>query len=600
VKTLPGVPLAASVPFADEPSVPWLIATLDVAIPVVENAICVKLAERGAAAANDPDLARLDEIRKVVDRLRDLHDGKEEGGIRGLLSSATGTVGALAGTHARTLRGHIDELRAMVAARGLTPKAVKDLAAFEALFIKLPLPAIAKKFAEDETFARMRVAGPNAVLIQRVTSVPANFPITDVEYLHGMRLGPGDDSIAQAIADRRLYLLDYAGLATMVPGTVNGHQKYLDLPLALFAVPPKGRSLQVVAIRLGQEAATAPLHLRPAPGAEDWAWEMAKFQVQVADGNYHEIFAHLARTHLVVEAAAVAMHRALSPEHPLFLLLVPHVEGTVFINNEAAGGLIAAGGPIEQLFAGTIDTIQLAAVQDRLGFDFTAQMLPTELAGRGVDDVAGLPDYPYRDDGLLVWHAIERWVRAYVGVYYSGDEDVIGDTELAAFCAELRGQGRLRGFPVIQSIDTLVSALTMIIFTGSAQHAAVNFPQQTDMTWVPNVTGSAWAPGADSPGPKDESTWFAMMPTVDLALLQLNTLWVLGGVHFRKLGDYLSPDFPYHAWFLDPKVTRDGGPLEAFRNDLRAVEAQVEKNNAGRTVPYTFLLPSLIPQSINI
>jgi arachidonate 15-lipoxygenase len=604
VETLPGVPLAAKVPFADEPSIPWLLAAVKVALPVAENAIAVKRAEDGTAAAAAAHTETVERIRASRAALADHHDGPSEGSsaLGDLVSAAMGGIGSFLGTHASTLNSHVDDLKAILDANRLGPKAAADLAAFEQLFQKLPLPEVAETFGLDSTFARMRVAGPNAGLLQGIKALPSNFPLSDEQYRAAMRYGDGDkDSLAQAGAEKRLYIVDYAALSSMVPGTSGGRQKYLWCPLALFAVPVGGRSLQPVAIQGGQDPAAHRMFLRPpSDDKRDWGWEMSKFIVQVADGNYHELFAHLARTHLVVEAFAVANHRALAPSHPLHLLLLAHTQGTLFINNSAAGGLIASGGPIEQIFAGTIETIQLAAAHDRLAFDFSARMLPRDLESRGVMNLDGLPDYPYRDDALLVWGALRRWVEAYVRTYYSDDGDVVGDTELAAFCAEVRGAGKVKGFPVIEKIDTLVDALTMILFTGSAQHAAVNFPQQTDMTWVPNVTGSAWAPGPDQGGAQTEAGWFAMMPSVDLALEQLNTLWVLGGVHFRKLGDYLEPSFPYHAWFLDPKITRDGGPLEAFRNDLREVQAQIEKNNAAREVPYPFLQPGLIPESINI
>lgn len=598
VATLPGVPLAAKVPFADKPNVPWLLTAAEVALAVVENGLAVKLAAGGETTDAH---ARLADIREKVATIRARHDAalRPAEGLRGLLSAAFEEVGATLGTSGQNLRDHLDALSAIEEAHRLGPRATEDLSAYTELFKTLPLPAVAATFQDDVTFARMRVAGPNAGMIVGVSALPSNFAVTEADYASVVK----GDTLPRAGAEGRLYLLDYSALRTMVPGTVGGKQKYLSMPFALFAVPPGERSLVPVAIQCGQDPSQHPLHLRGAPhaprGPREWGWEMAKFVVQVADGNYHEIYAHLARTHLVQEAVTVATHRALAPSHPLYLLLIAHTEGTLFINNTAAGGLIAAGGPIEAIFAGTIETIQLAAVQDRLAFDFTAHMLPNDLARRNVVNTAELPDYPYRDDALLVWGAIERWVRAYIGTYYASDADVVGDTELAAFCAELRGSGRVIGFPVLETVDGLVAVVTMMVFNGSAQHAAVNFPQQTDMTWVPNVTGSAWAPGPDDVSPT-EAAWFAQMPSVDLALQQLNTLWVLGGVHFRKLGDYLSAEFPYNPWFLDARVTRDGGPLEAFRNDLRAVEAQIERNNLGRTVPYTYLLPSLVPESINI
>ncbi len=598
VPTLPGTPLAAAVPREDKPDVPWLIATAKVAIPVLENVLENKLAAEQADVGGHR--ARLGKIKASVAQIEVFHDDQRPGGLKGLFEAAVGAVDSVLGTHGDTLNGHLDELAAILEANTLGPRAAADLDAYRDQFKKLPLPAVADTFADDETFARMRVAGPNAAMIEGVAVLPAKFPLTDAEYLAGMRLAAGADSLARAGAEGRLFVVDYAALASMVPGTSGGRQKYLSCPVACFAVAPGGRSIQAVAIQCGQDPAASPVHVRPAAGTKVWAWEMAKFVVQVADGNYHELFAHLARTHLVQEVFAVATHRALAPSHPLYLLLIGHTEGTLFINNSAAGGLIAAGGPIEKIFAGTIETIQLAAVHDRLAFDFTARMLPNDLNSRRVSDRAALPDYPYRDDALLVWGALQRWIDAYVRTYYRTDDDVVGDTELAAFGAEVRGLGKVKGFPVIESIAGLVQALTMIVFNGSAQHAAVNFPQQTDMTWVPNVTGSAWAPGPDAPGPKDEAAWLAMLPTTDLALQQINTLWVLGGVHFRKLGDYRCAELPYGPWFLDPQITRDGGPLEVFRNDLGEVRAQIERNNRERSVPYPFLSPENIPESINI
>ena len=44
-----------------------------------------------------------------------------------------------------------------------------------------------------------------------------------------------------------------------------------------------------------------------------------------------------------------------------------------------------------------------------------------------MDDPKKLPDYPYRDDALLVWKNIHAWVENYLSLYYPNDAAVQAD-----------------------------------------------------------------------------------------------------------------------------------------------------------------------------
>jgi len=472
----------------------------------------------------------------------------------------------------------------------------RSLESYRDLFQTIPVPGIAWCFQDDHEFARLRVAGPNPMLLKRIHQIPAKFPLSAEAYAAVVN----GDTLAAALADGRLYVADYHALDVLVPGSTDGQAKYVACPIALFAVPPHGASLVPVAIQCGQDPNENPM-FTPGPRADrQWGWEIAKLVVQVADGNWHELYAHLAHTHLVIEAVAVATRRHLAEVHPLWALLVPHFEGTMFINYEAATSLITAGGPIDRIFGGTIASSQQMAAQGRLSFDFTQRMPPNDFKARGVDDAGLLPDYPYRDDALLVWQAIHEWVQGYVGIYYADDAAVTADTELAAWVASIGGEGQVKGFGPVQTRHQLVDACAMILFTASAQHAAVNFPQAAIMEFAPAVTGALWQDVPLEREGHSRQDWLSAMPPSPQALKQLEVLYLLGSLHYRPLGTYLSRDFPYPAWFTDPRVTASEGPLPRFQAALLKVEERIVERNAQRRVAYPFLLPSAVPTSINI
>lgn len=608
VPSLPGVPLSAKVPPADSPTLTWWLDLVRIGVAIARNQIAVKQAaiEQGLAGF-DPialaaDAAVCDMIEadmaKTLAKLAQSHPTTATGFIADLEALGGVLVEEVA---VAALKDHAERLREIVSLADAERTAfdggdVRTLDDYRSIFATLPLPPIGWTFMDDSEFARLRVAGPNAGMIRAVSALPANFPVTSAQYADVVP----NDTLAAALAEGRLFLCDYAPLATIEPGTWRGTAKFIACPMALFARPPGAASLVPVAIQCDQNPATNPVFTPSLAADRQWGWEVAKFLVQVADGNYHELFAHLAHTHLVTEAVAVATHRQLASQHPVWALLVPHFEGTLFINEAAATSLITPGGPIDHIFAGTIGSSQATAAGARMSFDFAGRMLPADMAARGVGDAEVLPDYPYRDDGMLVWQAIRSWVSEYLGLYYTADSDVAGDTELAAWAQEVAGEGGVGGFAAPQTVSQLIDCCTMIVFTASAQHAAVNFPQATVMEFAPAVTGAAWQDVPLQRTGTDKAGWLDYLPPRSLALEQLAVLNLLGSLHYRPLGTYLSCDFPYPAWFTDPAVTGSEGPLARFQAGLAQVEAQIVAANANRRVPYPFLQPSLVPTSTNI
>lgn len=477
---------------------------------------------------------------------------------------------------------------------GLPSGAAKSLDDYKNLFKTLPLPAIAATFQDDAVFADMRVAGPNPLVITRLTAPLAKFPVTDRQYQSVMG---GNDSLSAAIAQGRVYVADYGALDGLIDGSWAAYQKYLWAPIAMFAVPPgtgPDRRLQAVAIQVGQQPGPAnPILVRPPLGSSSVDWDKGKTAVQIADGNFHEAVSHLGQTHLVVEAFIMATQNQLSG-HPLATLLWPHYEGTLFINNAAQSSLIAPLGTVDAILAGTIDSSRVAAVKGAQAvlFDFQHSSPPERLAARGVDNAERLPYYPYRDIALPIWNAVLGWTTDYVAALYATEDGPANDRQLQAWVAELTSHqgGRVRNVGELvgaaEQIATrteLAKILAIIIFTASAQHSAVNFPQASIMSFAPAMPLAGYAAAlSDSP-------WLAILPPLDQALTQLNLGTLLGSVHYTQLGQYEA------GYFTDPKIA---AALGKFQAALAAIEAGMQKNGLAATYPY--LLPSLIPQSINI
>ncbi len=607
VPSVEGVPVVKTLPTAENPTLEWWLKLAKIVLELARNQIEVECAliaqglssldpllldaDRAVVAAVEKDVASL-EAKMVADIA-----GKK--GLAELVADGVHMVEAEIAI--ADLKNHVSKLKAIIELRGATQAALgsdhpRALQTYLDNFKTIDIPAIAYTFQDDLEFANLRVAGPNSVLIEAVSAVPDKCQITAEQYSAVV----ARDQLEDALAQGRLFQCDYSALSIIEPGEWDGIAKYLTCPVALFAVPPGGDSLVPVAINCNPSNDASPVMTPAMSETRQWGWEMAKLVVQVADGNYHELFAHLARTHLVIEAVAVATHRHLAELHPINALLVRHFEGTMFINEAAATSLITPGGPIDHIFAGTIQSSQKTAVEARLSFDFDKGMLPKDIEARGVGTSSALTNYPYRDDGLLVWEAIETWVKEYVRVYYDADRDITGDTELQAWAGAIADSGKLLGFSAPATIQDLIDLCTMTIFTASAQHASVNFPQKAIMEYAPAVTGAYWQPAPDTQQGGTKTDWLAMMPPETLALEQLKVLYLLGSLYYRPLGTYLSPQYPYPQWFRDPQIVGAEGPLARFQAALASVESQIVSRNAERMRPYDFLLPSLIPSSTNI
>lgn len=332
-------------------------------------------------------------------------------------------------------------------------------------------------------------------------------------------------------------------------------------------------------------------------------WALAKLHVKSADGNYHELISHLGLTHLLIEPFAVSTHRMLDVNHPVFKLVLPHIQGTLFINNAAVTSLVAPEGIVDRLLGGTIETDWQVTATAVSTVNFNDRMLPNQLKGRAVADPKLPLNYPYRDDALDVWGAIKQWANDYLTIFYKSDDEVAQDENLQNWLTDLTSKtgGRINGLGEkkngklgLYTVDYLVDVITMVIFTASAQHATVNFPQLSTMSYSPAMPLATYAPPPTSSTGTASQSMLDTLPPLDQAAVQLLLGQGLGGVYFTRLGDYNRHQ--QGNYFSDTKVQ---GALAVFRDNLDAVETRIGARNLNRSC-YEQLSPSRIPQSINI
>ena len=462
--------------------------------------------------------------------------------------------------------------------RSHRPERLSDYAE---LFTFAPAPeATIRHAAEDWYFGYQRLTGANPMLVRRVEALPAGMALSEDRF----SAAAGGLSLRGALGAGRVFLCDYAVLDGLPAGPLPTGAREVWAPRCLL-VAADG-ALMPVAIQCGQGA-------HPVFTPADPEWAMAKIVVGSADLNYHEMGVHLGLMHFVVEGLAVAAKRQLASNHPIRVLLEPHLQFTLAINDATRSILFAPGAYAEKVLAPTVaGSITLARrVIDQLDFDRGGH--GDDLARRGLDDRDVLPDHPYRDDGALSWAAIEQFVGDYVALYYRDDAAVALDPELRAWLAEAgapRGGG-VRGLgPVVDRAD-LVRTVTHLVFRATVQHAAVNDPQLFFDGYVPNMPGAGYAP-APTPGcDTSEAALLAMLPPLDRALSQVNFMYWLTSFKVNRLGDY--PD----GHFTDPRVA----PLIArFRTALDVASRTIAERNVRRRVAYPWMDPAEVTASIHM
>ncbi|XP_028780881.1 probable linoleate 9S-lipoxygenase 5 [Neltuma alba] len=515
--------------------------------------------------------------------------------------------------------------------------------------LKFPTPHVIKedKFAwrTDEEFAREMLAGVNPVVIQCLQEFPPTSKLDPIVYgeqnstitREQLEINMDGLTVDEAIRKKKLFILDYHDALYPYLRRINSTSTKAYASRTILFLQDIG-TLKPLAIELSlphpdgdQYGAISKVYVPAEEGVEHSIWSLAKAYVGVNDSGYHQLISHWLRTHATIEPFVIATNRQLSVLHPIHKLLLPHFRDTMNINALARQILINAGGILETTVFPSKYSMEMSSVIYK-NWTFPDQALPTDLLKRGmaVEDPRcpyGLrlliEDYPYAVDGLEVWFAIKTWVRDYCSFYYKTDDTVSRDSELQSWWKEIKevGHGDKKDapwWPLMQTREDLIETCTIIIWTASALHAAINFGQYPYAGYNPNRPSLSrrFMPEKGTP------EYDELVTNPDKVFLKTITaqFQTLLGISLIEILSRHSSDEVYLGRRDTANWTADLEPLEAFdkfRRRLEEIEGMITRmnnderlrNRVGPTkLPYTLLFPTSesgltamgIPNSVSI
>uniref|UniRef100_A0A671YNF5 Arachidonate 5-lipoxygenase b, tandem duplicate 2 n=1 Tax=Sparus aurata TaxID=8175 RepID=A0A671YNF5_SPAAU len=405
-----------------------------------------------------------------------------------------------------------------------------DFADFEKIFVRIKNTIseyVMQHWREDFMFGYQFLNGCNPVIIKKCTKLPEKFPVTHEMVSVSLER---DMTLQEEIEAGNIYIADYEVLDGISPNSTDPCTlQYLAAPICLLYKTARNKILPI-AIQLGQTPGKDNPIFLPTDGQYDWL--LAKIWVRSADFHHHQTITHLLRTHLITEVFAIAMYRQLPAVHPVYKLLTPHIRFTIAINTKAREQLICECGIFDKANAtgggGHVQLVQKAVKN----LTFRSLCFPDAIKARGVDSKEDLPTYFYRDDGYLVWGATKSFVSDVVHIYYTSDEAVQADEEIQAFIKDVCSFGMQDfdhcEFPKsVKSREELAEYLTVIVFTASAQHAAVNFGQYDWCSWIPNAPSTMRKPPPHKKGLADVNLIIESLPDRGRSSWHLGAVWAL-------------------------------------------------------------------------
>jgi len=499
------------------------------------------------------------------------------------------------------------------------------------------------RWKEDWFLGQQMLQGVAPTLLKLVEgALPKHLAVTDemlgMKKEGGKGLGLlGGLTIEQAIEQKFLFVVDLDvldGITWFQGGSLVGlpedslpmPPRYACAAVGLFFLDRDLESLLPVALQLGQDPTSSPVYTPNDPLPE---WTVAKMFFQSAVAQLHQLDVHALRTHLLSEPWEIALMRNLPSAHPVYSLMKPHMRHTLQINMMARASLIAPGMVFDSIIAsgaskeqwerspllsnasngswdgvGYVDLIQRSYAR----WSPEDNHFREAVNKRGVS-IENLPiDYPYRDDGGLIWDALHEFVCAMLEVAYPDDEAVNSDSFLQHFAEDIsfalqhrQGYNGRTGsrFPTkaFSTRSGLCETISSALWGSGYQHSGVNYGQYDSYGYVPNMPLSMMKPvPARGEGPKTMDEVVDYLPPPVMGALQIDITYLLSTYYSDQV--YVGQvERTYGAWYVG-KLERD--ILTRYQEKLDKIEQIVTERNKIRKVYYPMYLPSKCPISITV
>uniref|UniRef100_A0A672HFN1 Si:dkey-17e16.9 n=1 Tax=Salarias fasciatus TaxID=181472 RepID=A0A672HFN1_SALFA len=439
---------------------------------------------------------------------------------------------------------------------------------------------VAEHWKADEFFGYQFLNGTNPSVIKRCSELPPNFPVTEEMVKPFLQEG---SSLKEEMKKGNIFICDQKIMDKIPTREYEGKQLQAVAGLCLFYMNPENK-LMPIAIQLHQQPSEQNPIFLPSDSETDWL--LAKIFVKSADAMAHQAVYHLMGTHYLAEAFAVAALRNFPVIHPLYKLLIPHFRYTLHINTLSRTILLvfAFFSWLNQSTLGNEGMTELI----RRGLSemtYSSLCLPENITARGLESV---PNFYYRDDGLKLWNIINSSTNDLILSMKLYNITVLLLNYFLHTMTELATTVLPTGFPTtFDTVEEVVKFITMLIFTVTAQHAALNNGQFDFVSWMPNGSLLTRRPPPTTKGQSSVETILETFPnigeTVNLCIY-LISLQVLLGAYTEE-------------WFQEPDLKQ---MINEFQADLSNLTDIITARNSELELPYTYLSPTEIENSVTI